>query len=108
MPRRLGRALRALAVCALASASVGGVDRDEFLCEEAAQRLSDCCPGATFRDDYCVKGGCGGQPLALSSDESECIRHASCDELRGGICERALARNAVAPAEMASQPSVCP
>jgi hypothetical protein len=103
---RFGRLLLALGFCAILPALVGAVSEQDFLCEEAAQRLKDCCPDADFRDDFC-QAGCGSE-IALSVDESECIRKSSCDRLRDQqICERVLARNSDA-SSTASSGSVCP
>jgi len=87
--RRLFRALLAALVLV---PTCGGIRRDEFVCEEAYARLTECCPGFTVEADYCnFDSGCGAtRHPALSPEESDCIRGKTCSELRDQkICERA-------------------
>lgn len=73
----------------------GAVRQDEFLCEEAHARLVECCPGFHTEPGYCTySDGCGDTTYpALTSDESECVRRASCEALRsGGLCTKLAER----------------
>lgn len=78
---------------------------DVIECEDALDRLIDCCPGFDATPVLCnhyfsQTSGCGTSTTesvdpALSTAESACIRSRSCDELRqDGVCERAQAARA--------------
>lgn len=93
MPR-ISRFLKAAALVAVWATTVGAIRRDEFLCEEAHAKLVECCPGFSTDGSYCsYSEGCGNTSYpALSPEESNCIRTASCEKLRDtGICARAAA-----------------
>ena len=72
------------------------LDRGELKCEQAAAHLADCCPDVVFTRQSCIQeGGCsrGEDATLVASEESDCLRAESCDELESrGICERLLAR----------------
>ena len=107
---RLPRVLFAAVLVLFGPVLVASIDRQEFVCEEAAQRLKDCCSGATFATNYCQPGGCGepNGPV-LTSEESDCIRQASCETLRANnICTRALRLEPRFPDAGVRKESVCP
>ncbi len=88
------RILKLLGVVFVWSVTCGAIRKDEFLCEEAHARLVECCPEVPKESNYCsFNDGCGQTSYpALSPDESDCIRTASCEKLRNsGACARALA-----------------
>ena len=72
------------------------LDRGELKCEQAAAHLADCCPELVFRREACIQeGGCSRERDAtlVASEESDCLRAESCDELVSrGVCERLEAR----------------
>ncbi len=72
------------------------LDRGELKCEQAAAYLAECCPDVVFSRASCIQeGGCsrGEDAMLIASEESDCLRNASCDELQGrDVCERLLAR----------------
>lgn len=90
-----------------------GFREDEMECEEAMSYLAKCCPGFQKAQASCTysSGGCGGgltvAPV-LTVDESHCIQHRSCDDLRSsGVCDRAAHLPYVPPSSVTPQP-VCP
>jgi hypothetical protein len=86
------RVFRAMLVALVLAPTCGGIRRDEFVCEEAFAKLSECCPGFSTAEDYCdYDSGCGAtRHPALSPEESDCIRGKTCAALRDQkICERA-------------------
>jgi len=93
---RIPRLLKAAALVAVWATTLGAIRKDEFLCEEAHARLVECCPGFSTNASYCsFSEGCGSTSYpALSPEESNCIRGASCESLRdSGICARAAGLN---------------
>jgi hypothetical protein len=72
------------------------LDRGELKCEQAAVHLAECCPDVFFRQDSCIQeGGCARTEDAtlVASDESDCLRAESCDEVTArGVCERLATR----------------
>jgi hypothetical protein len=89
---------------------------EQFLCEEAAARLANCCPGfdpkALRCSDAAVTGG-GCQPLdshAVRQAEARCILGLECDGL-ATVCQRVTERAACdGPicTEAADCSSMCP
>lgn len=68
---------------------------DEFLCEEAAIHLEECCPDLEVGELDCTFSmGCGSTTYpGLTPEESDCIRERPCDALREqGVCEKVQAR----------------
>ena len=66
-----------------------GIDEGELECEEAVQRLIDCCPNdAPARAVDCYVGRyCDDRRADLTPSQSECLRDASCDFLyASGAC----------------------
>jgi hypothetical protein len=114
-----GRVGRVVLVAAIALGLSGvrcadGFREDEMECEEAMNYLARCCAGfqkAQASCTYSSSGGCGnGVAVApiFTVDESHCIQHRSCDELRSsGVCERAAHLPYVPPSSSTPQP-VCP
>jgi hypothetical protein len=99
-------------VLTLATACVAR--QDELDCADAVGRLQACCPGlsgSTLSCAYTSDDGFSSLP-DLSTDQSACIRHESCGELRAsGVCARAMAIGPNSgPATYASMPAyaVCP
>lgn len=74
------------------------LDRGELKCEQAAAHLAECCPDFVFRRDSCIQeGGCTREEdsMLVASEESDCLRAESCDELVArGVCERLETRQA--------------
>ncbi len=71
----------ALALCGLLS--TGALDEDAFACEEARSTLDDCCDHG--HADVSCGSGCSHIQLGLHS--SDCIRNATCEQLRNaGAC----------------------
>lgn len=64
---------------------------DEMHCENAVERLVDCCPGFTARQVSCeYLEGCGVSYPAISEDDARCIAGASCAALvADGVCASA-------------------
>jgi len=90
--RSVRRILKLLGVLIVWGVTCGAIRKDEFLCEEAHARLSECCPNFPKGESYCsFSEGCGNTSYpALSPEESNCIRTASCEKIRSnGICEKA-------------------
>jgi hypothetical protein len=60
-----------------------GIDPDELACEQAVQRLVDCCrPGAPATKLQCYTGrDCDQTKPDLNATESDAIVRSSCDEL---------------------------
>ena len=104
----------ALLACliALGPALCGDLRADEFLCEEAHAHLKECCPGFTTVATFCdYVDGCddGSTYPALTPDESNCIRAASCDTLvANGICARVAALHQRDSEGAGSDAGVCP
>jgi hypothetical protein len=93
MPRPRLRARRPTALLAVALAFCG-LTEDAVLCEEAAARLSQCCPGFSPNQLRCEMPtfpvGCA--EVDVQTDESRCIMGRTCEDLRGdGTCDRAIA-----------------
>lgn len=69
-----------------------GLDKGELACEQAAVHLSECCPDFDItRMDCTQEGGCTRtrESSAVALEESECIRAASCDDIKARrVCER--------------------
>ncbi len=68
-------------------------DPREVSCENAAQRLADCCPGFVASTLQCrlPESLCGGDRVAIEGHEAQCIADASCDALVAhGTCASAL------------------
>ena len=68
----------------LCSLAVGpGFRKDEVSCEEAVAHLDDCCPDFDETQLNCTYADqCSNVYPDLKVAESECIREASCDEIR--------------------------
>ena len=64
---------------------------DEMHCENAVERLVDCCPGFTARQISCeYVEGCSVRYPAISEDDAHCIAGASCAALvADGVCAAA-------------------
>jgi hypothetical protein len=64
---------------------------DEMYCENAVQRLVDCCPDSMVRQISCeYVEGCGVTYPAISEDDARCIAGASCASLMAdGVCAAA-------------------
>ena len=96
-----------LVVCALLACSSNGDKKDDnnfredvIECEDALDKLIDCCPGFDATPVLCTyyysqQSGCttstteSVQP-AFSLGESKCIRDKSCGQMQeDGVCERA-------------------
>jgi hypothetical protein len=61
-----------------------GFSETEFACEEAYQHLEDCCGSAP--EGIGCETSCNSQP-SLNLQEGDCLRRASCDELKAaGAC----------------------
>ncbi|HEY8074596.1 MAG TPA: hypothetical protein VIF62_10805 [Labilithrix sp.] len=106
--RRAG-VLFALLVAALLACAPGGRDEDDnnfrpdvIECEDALDRLKRCCASfdptpVVCQHHYEKSSGCGATTVdsvepAFTTDESRCIRDASCDVLvRTRVCDRAQA-----------------
>ncbi len=73
-----------------------GLDKGELACEQAAAHLLACCPDLDVtRMDCTQEGGCSrsGESTAVTLEESECLRGASCESIRERkVCERLDAR----------------
>lgn len=89
--------------------------KDVLWCEDAVAKLTSCCDGlsgssANVASIPCRAFSSGCDTLNdvvidpyLSRDESECVRQASCSDLRdNGVCERAGAL--VAPVDAGPSP----
>lgn len=62
------------------------IGRAEFRCQEAAQKIVDCCGKVVGMS--CSDHGCGPLALSLEEGSSTCIRDASCESLiAAGVCE---------------------
>lgn len=75
----------------------GSFTESEFLCEEAAVNLEDCCEDLAVESLSCSRQtGCSGEttrPPVLTAEESECIKELGCRSLNdANICERVSAR----------------
>lgn len=72
------------------------LDRGELKCEQAAVHLAECCPDFVFGRSGCIQeGGCSREEdgTLVASEESDCLRAESCDELVArGVCERLVNR----------------
>lgn len=65
------------------------VYQDEFACEEALHKLSECCgPDTPLGNVSCYRGrGCETANPDISQQRSDRIRAMSCDEIfRAGFC----------------------
>jgi hypothetical protein len=83
-------------LAALVVLSCSELRDDELECEEAVQRLANCCPGFAVVVGYCIheeSPGCSNGPThdpALTTRESRCIRSTSCKGLLAqDVCTRA-------------------
>jgi hypothetical protein len=108
-------ARRILCVILLTPLALGmGISEQQFLCENAAAHLEECCPSFSATPALCQNVGCnGGEELWLAADESRCIQGRACDDLvAGDVCERAATRMRLAEAGAGSadvaRPEVCP
>jgi len=94
--RRSLSALVATAVVLLFFSLGFDLDRGELKCEQAAVHLAECCPEVVFDRASCIQeGGCerDGDSMLVASDESDCLRAESCDELLArNVCERLRTR----------------
>lgn len=87
---RLREATRWLLLFAAAAFAPAGscseyVGEPELRCQEAAQKIVDCCGRVIGMN--CSDHGCGIRPLSLSEPSSLCIRNLSCDALvQAGAC----------------------
>jgi hypothetical protein len=87
--------LHPLILVALLKISVSCIADDEFLCEEAATHLFECCPELNRTKVDCSSEwrACSGfqcdphfTATTLTVQESNCILDKSCDALRTGTC----------------------
>jgi hypothetical protein len=72
------------------------VYQDEFACEEAIEKLSECCdPDEGWSRLSCYRGrDCDSREPDISQGRSERIRELSCDEIaRAGYCQQPADRN---------------
>ncbi len=78
--------------------SCNGFREDEVECEQAVNRLKECCPNFVAQQldcSYSERLDCsdnvtGRQYPALSLDESRCVQNAACAVLvANGVCARA-------------------
>ena len=101
--RPVPRIFKILGVVIVWSVTCGAIRKDEFLCEEAHARLTECCPNFPAGEGYCsFSEGCGNTSYpALSPEESNCIRTASCEKLR----DETLSKRHEAPPEV-GEPTV--
>ncbi|WP_437965536.1 hypothetical protein WMF04_38770 [Sorangium sp. So ce260] len=106
-------ARRLLCVILLAPLALGmGVSEQEFLCENAAAHLEECCPSFSATPALCQQNaGCdGGEDLWLTVDESWCVQDMECGDLvASNVCERAATRMRLAEEGSAgtTRPVVC-
>lgn len=79
-------------------ASCTGFREDEIDCEQAVVHLTDCCPGfvaSKINCEYDEHRDCSDslvstQYPALDTDESDCLRGKTCEELvADGLCDLA-------------------
>ncbi|WP_437682773.1 hypothetical protein [Sorangium sp. So ce131] len=106
-------ARRILCVTLLAPLVLGmGVGEQEFLCENAAAHLEQCCPSFTAAPALCQENtGCGDEEeMRLTIAESLCIQDKECDDLvASNVCERAATRSGLADGSTdVARPAVCP
>ncbi|WP_437795827.1 hypothetical protein [Sorangium sp. So ce693] len=89
-------ARRILCVLLLAPLALGmGISEQEFLCENAAAHLEECCPSFSATPALCRQNvGCNGdEELWLTADESRCIQDRECGDLvASNVCEQAATR----------------
>ena len=79
---------------AVGPAGLGGIEKQELLCEEAVAALAQCCDGFSPEIVSCRLDGCANRIVEVGEAESACIREMSCDELRSHrVCERVAARS---------------
>ncbi len=83
--------LKAVVILVAFSTLTGGygIRKDELDCEEAVQRLVDCCPDFVPSNLTCEYTGCGDHPNPdIEITAADCIKAATCDELvENGACE---------------------
>jgi hypothetical protein len=104
-----------LAGAALAAVLAGFVVRCanpvELTCENAVQRLVDCCPGfdASALECRIPMTLCGGEHTEIEGREARCIADASCDALvTHGTCSIVLDPSARFPYDGGWRTSPCP
>jgi hypothetical protein len=109
MRRREGRTwLRALALAGAVGILTGAIQEDQFLCEEAAAHLQECCPHLTI-PSVC---GDGCSDITLPIAQSKCILDTDCEQIVSSkMCERiqGLQADAGAVADAGAESiEVCP
>lgn len=91
------RARRLALLAALVGLATCNMTDDEVHCEEAASRLTDCCPGFDPAGLDCTAGACSGPRLNV--DDGKCIQAKSCEVLvADGTCDRARSAAGIGPA----------
>jgi hypothetical protein len=78
-----------LVLSVTAGLALGGIDPDEFECEEAAAQLKRCCD----QDFPSLSCGSGCSDVDIDLQSAVWIRNASCEDLvREGYCNRDYAQ----------------
>jgi hypothetical protein len=68
-------------------ASLGDLNQDGFLCQEAIAHAESCCGRLSVAEYFCGSDGCGGADPGLSSEQSRCVIATDCSAM-GPICAR--------------------
>jgi hypothetical protein len=82
---------------ALTALALGGLQEDEFECEQAVSAMEECCPELNAHAITCTNSsGCGTSvDPAFTLQESHCIEQTSCATMKETrMCERAARRKA--------------
>jgi hypothetical protein len=97
--------------------SCNGFREDEVECEQAVNRLKECCPNFVAQQldcSYSERLDCsdnvtGRQYPALSLDESRCVQSGACADLvANGVCERAQKARPTVTGSSSSNPTSAP
>ena len=85
--------LAAIALALLGTRCTGGYREDETECEQAMNKLVECCPGFRADQASCTysESGCASYAVypVFTVDESHCIEGQHCAELqKSGVCDR--------------------
>jgi hypothetical protein len=88
----------------------GDIRQDEFLCENAAGHLQQCCPGFSASAIDCTYApGCTTTVYPeLDATQSDCIMGESCGTLRAtGVCDRVAALPFQQGLDAGTSPAIC-
>ena len=78
-----------LVLLVFASLGADTLSEEDFICENVAAKLTNCCDDFDPSLMNCSYNGCGEPEVSIH----ECIKAMSCDEIRDGdICNRVIAK----------------